>query len=212
MLKLGRESWRQVLALVPALAMFAVPVDMHLRLILLWDVFAVVYLTLTWLAFRRRSAAGLLEQVRANHSTRIERLILGGPEQLAQAAAIAAFVVGGLALPQAEKLGSVPVVITAGVVAVLGSWFTVQLGFTMQYLWLYAETRGLDFPGGEEPVFADFTYFAFAIGTTFGSSDVAVTDRRFRRKVQVHGLVAFFFNTLILALTIAVLSGYAGEL
>lgn len=39
----------------------------------------------------------------------------------------------------------------------------------------YLERGGLDFPGDDEPGLIDFAYFAMAVGTTFGSTDVTVT-------------------------------------
>ena len=42
----------------------------------------------------------------------------------------------------------------------------------------------------------------FVIGCTFATSDVSVTSTRMRRICVIQGVVAFFFNTIILALTI----------
>ncbi|MFD0557944.1 DUF1345 domain-containing protein [Stackebrandtia endophytica] len=212
MRRLSRESWRQSLAMLPALPMLAVPVDVLVRLMLLWNVFAAVYLTLTLVAFRGMSSEQLLRTARANLPSRWERLVMGGPEHLAQAAAICGFVIAALALPQADDLGPTALVVGAGVVAVLGSWFTLHMGFAMHYLSMYVESAGLDFPGDEKPVFSDFTYLAYSVGTTCGSGDVTVTGRGFRRAVQAHGLMSFFFNTMVLALTIAILTTFTGLL
>jgi uncharacterized membrane protein len=66
---------------------------------------------------------------------------------------------------------------------------------------------GLDFPGGGEPDYLDFVYFGFVLGTTFQVSDVEISSRPIRRLALVHGLIAFAFNTAILALSINVVSG-----
>ena len=50
----------------------------------------------------------------------------------------------------------------------------------------------------------EFFYQAFVIGCTFASSDVNVTTKRMRRIVVIQGVVGFFFNAIILALTINV--------
>jgi len=61
---------------------------------------------------------------------------------------------------------------------------------------------GLAFPGTREPAASDFLYFAFVIGMTAQVSDVQVTAPRMRRLVLGHSVVAFFYNTVILALAV----------
>ena len=65
-------------------------------------------------------------------------------------------------------------------------------------------TGGLEFPGTPQPGWMEFFYQAFVIGCTFASSDVNVTSMRMRRIVVIQGVVGFFFNAIILALTINV--------
>ena len=64
---------------------------------------------------------------------------------------------------------------------------------------------GIDFPGTAQPVYADFVYFAFTLGMTFQTSDVAVSDSVIRRAVTIHCLAAFVFNLGVLAFTINLL-------
>lgn len=66
---------------------------------------------------------------------------------------------------------------------------------------------GLAFPGEDRPDYWDFLYFAFVVGMTCQVSDVQVTSRAMRRLTLVHGVVSFFFNTVILALTINIAAG-----
>ena len=66
---------------------------------------------------------------------------------------------------------------------------------------------GLEFPGQAEPGWSEFVYQAFAVGCTFASSDVNVTSTRMRRICVIQGVVVFFFNTIILALTINIAAG-----
>jgi uncharacterized membrane protein len=63
---------------------------------------------------------------------------------------------------------------------------------------------GLDFPGGEAPDYFDFLYFAFVMGATGQTSDVAITAKPIRRLATLHGVLAFAFNTVLLALTVNV--------
>lgn len=101
----------------------------------------------------------------------------------------------------------------AGLLAVVCSWLLVHTVFGFRYAHTYygddddpktpdGHAKGLDFPGGEEPDYLDFAYFAIVIGMTFQVSDVQITSRALRRLVLLHGMLSFAFNTVILALTI----------
>jgi uncharacterized membrane protein len=93
---------------------------------------------------------------------------------------------------------------------VLLSWTFIQTIFALHYAHeFYGErsTRGggLEFPGNvKEPDYWDFVYFAFVVGTTFQTSDIAITSKWVRRTVAVHGVVAFLYNVAFLALSVNV--------
>lgn len=90
------------------------------------------------------------------------------------------------------------------------SWLFGNLVYAFHYAHVYYDEESrpaLDFPGDEAPLFADFCYFALVIGMTFQVSDVEITTRRLRRVATLHGIVAFFFNLGVVALTINVVAG-----
>jgi uncharacterized membrane protein len=91
------------------------------------------------------------------------------------------------------------------------SWVFVHLLFAVRYAHEYGQAGGgLDFPGDEEPAFGEFLYFAFTIGMTFQTSDVAVSKRLLRQLTLVHALVSFLFNVVILAAAVNVAAGLVG--
>ena len=96
---------------------------------------------------------------------------------------------------------------------VLSSWAFTQVMFALHYAHDYyaAELRdnsgGLDFPGGNAPDYGDFLYFSCVIGTSGQTADISFTSRTMRRVGLVHCVLAFFFNTTLLALTINIASG-----
>ncbi|HEY9235206.1 MULTISPECIES: DUF1345 domain-containing protein [Phenylobacterium] len=98
---------------------------------------------------------------------------------------------------------------------VAASWFMVQLVFALHYAHEYygrsdsgeTDPRGLLFPGGEPPDYWDFVHFSVIIGVACQTADIAFTSQRLRRLGTVHGVVAFVFNTVVLALTINLLAG-----
>jgi uncharacterized membrane protein len=57
------------------------------------------------------------------------------------------------------------------------------------------------------PDYWDFMYFSFVVGMTFQVSDVQIEDHALRRIVLSHGVLAFFFNVVIVALTINIVAG-----
>jgi uncharacterized membrane protein len=65
---------------------------------------------------------------------------------------------------------------------------------------------GLIFPRTTSPTIWDFLYFSLVVGLTSQVSDVAVTSKVIRRVVALHGVLSFFFNLTILALTVNMIS------
>ncbi|WP_055049044.1 DUF1345 domain-containing protein [Devosia sp. A16] len=112
-----------------------------------------------------------------------------------------------------------PVEIAASVASVLLGWFTVHTMAALHYAHEYYRDDpdkqgdvlgGLAFPGDEPPDGAAFLYFSYVLGMTAQVADVAVTSRAMRRLVTVHGVVSFFFNTVIVAATVNVVVAAAG--
>ncbi len=68
------------------------------------------------------------------------------------------------------------------------------------------DTGGLEFPKTQEPSMLDFVYYSFVVGMTAQVSDVQTTSREMRRTTVVHGVISFFFNTVILAFAVNVLT------
>lgn len=99
-----------------------------------------------------------------------------------------------------------------GVAAMLLSWSMFNWGYARMYYSHYyrAASPPLEFPGTQTPRLADFAYFAFTNATTFGVSDVRVMSSRMRWNVVWHTTLAFFFNALIIVLTMNIIA--SGEL
>ena len=98
------------------------------------------------------------------------------------------------------------------VLTILTSWAFTQFMFALHYAHDYyaAEARGgsggLAFPGGHAPDYGDFLYFACIIGTSGQTADVSLTTRSMRRTGLVQCILAFLFNTSVLALMINIAS------
>ena len=89
---------------------------------------------------------------------------------------------------------------------VVGSWLLVPTLFSLNYASRYhvgeGDAGGLKFPeqtGDFEPDYSDFLYFSFTIAVALQTSDVTITSRPMRRLVLLQSVLAFVFNTAILA-------------
>jgi uncharacterized membrane protein len=107
-----------------------------------------------------------------------------------------------------EHLWLTWLLVALGAGAVLSAWTLVHTAFTLHYARLYYRddgSVGLEFPDTQEPDDLDFAYLAFMIGVGFQSADVNVCSRSMRLVTMIHGVLAFAFNTIILALAVNVL-------
>ena len=100
----------------------------------------------------------------------------------------------------------------AGVTIFL-SWCFVHTTFALHYAHEFYMDRGregvacLEFPGGGHPDYLDFLYFSFVIGTTSQTADVSIASRSLRRLALLHGIIAFLFNTTLVALSVNIAAG-----
>lgn len=95
------------------------------------------------------------------------------------------------------------------------AWFVLHTNAAFHYAHAYygdpdgigvglPERGGLKFPGTAEPGPWEFIYFAFVIGMTAQVSDVQVESTWMRQRTIVHGVVSFFFNTVLIAMAVNV--------
>jgi uncharacterized membrane protein len=106
--------------------------------------------------------------------------------------------------------------ITLAFGTVVSSWLMVQMIFALHYAHEYygvdeddgaSDAEGLTFPGTKAPDYWDFFHFSVVIGAACATADVAFTSKGLRRLGTLHSLVAFTFNTIIVALTINLTAG-----
>jgi len=98
-----------------------------------------------------------------------------------------------------------PLVVALSAAVVATSWLVTIVSYAVHYARVSATVGGLTFPGDRSVVFWDCVYLATQVQTTFSSSDIVIETTLTRRIISGHTLVAFAFNTVIIALLIAVL-------
>ncbi|HEY4145505.1 DUF1345 domain-containing protein [Pinirhizobacter sp.] len=126
-------------------------------------------------------------------------------------------VAGTVLVALAIELGKAHDNSTWGVVAACGSllltWLFFNTMFAMHYAYDYYMCNNgserLQFPGTKEPDYWDFLYFAAVIGMCFQVSDVQIADQYLRRTALGQSVIAFFFNVVIIAITVNVVASRA---
>ena len=193
-----------------AAGLLAVPLSPEFRVLLAGNVFFLVYLALM-AAFAARITPGGL---RARAAVEDEGVPLIMVITLAAVILSLAAIVSVLI----RQAGESPLSAVLAVASVPLGWAMVHTLAAFHYANLYyaptqgegQDSRGLVFPGAPEPGAWEFLYFAFVIGMTAQVSDVGVATSQLRRAVLAHGVVSFFYNTVILALAVNVAVGFGG--
>jgi uncharacterized membrane protein len=98
------------------------------------------------------------------------------------------------------------------VLTLFGSWLLVGMLFCFHYAHMYYRcgSKGLPlkFPDDEkEPDYWDFLYFSFTLSVAVQTSDVSVMTKGMRKLVLGHCVLNFFFNLVILGLSINIAAG-----
>ena len=182
-----------------------------LRCILVgFDAAAVIFVVSVVPVLRARSAHVVRRHARDNDANRVMLLIITITVMLVILTTVA-WILGDR---DTMKSGTVALVVSTLAL----SWVFSNIVYALHYAHLYyadrhrsgVDDRGLTFPSTEEPVYADFVYFAFTIGMTFQTSDVEICTRRMRQIVTYHALAAFVFNIGVIAFAINVVGSSHG--
>jgi len=146
------------------------------------------------------------ELARRNDANRAMLLVISVAVSLAVLVAVAA------ELSQKGALKPLSILLVVATLAL--AWIFSNTIYALHYAHMFyvshhtgKDCGGLEFPGSPEPDYWDFVYYAFCLGMAFQTSDVSVTDGRFRRVTTGHCLAAFVFNLGVIAFTINVLGG-----
>jgi uncharacterized membrane protein len=179
------------------------------RAIVGWNAFAILYLVLAMKMMFWSSHERMRTRALQHDEGRVVVLLLVVTAALMCVGAIVAELAAAKDLQGTVKYSH----IVLAALTILTSWAFTQTMFAMHYAHDYymtalqSEHGGLDFPGDQPPDYGDFLYFAIVIGTSAQTADVSFSSRKMRRTGTLHCVLAFFFNTTLVALTINIASG-----
>lgn len=173
----------------------------------------VIYQAMTWRRFApldpdrlARWAAATTPRTRT--ARRLEALMGMGPKGWAVSAA-ALGLIAALFIALNEDLRSQPGLVALSLLAVASGWTMIVFAYALRYLRQNVERPGLVFPNGPDLVWRDYFYLAVQVSTTFSTSDVEVVSTEMRGTVTAQSIVAFIFNTVIVALLVSALLTFA---
>lgn len=198
-----------------AVALLLTPTGLRLptQLLVGWNVGIAVDLILAFSMMRRTDVAHIKRRAAQVDESALVILVLSIGATLASLVAIV-FELGASKHAQGVEAA---LHILLATTTILLSWTFMQSIFSFHYAHEYYGERGgkiggLNFPHDDqiakddEPDYLDFLYFALVIGMTSQVSDVAITSKVIRRMAALHGVLSFFFNLTVLALTVNMVS------
>jgi uncharacterized membrane protein len=185
-----------------ALALLLMPWRPATRILIGWDSGVTLYLLLISRLMSHESIATIRKRAAFEDEGAIALLVLTTAAAIASLAAVVA------------ELGEVPTAyqVTLGISTILLSWAFMHTIFALHYAHeFYGEggdhrIGGLVFPGDEAPDYWDFLYYSLVVAMTAQVSDVQITSKVIRRLTAAHGVISFFFNVTVLALTVNIVS------
>jgi len=209
LIRVGQAHLKLVIAIVAGLAcgmaLLAFPMDATARVLAGWDIGLVVYLALAARFRQRHDVKAIRKRAAEQDEGGFAILVLSIVATFASLVAVVFALVGA-------KHGEGSLAIALTVTTIVLSWNFVHTIFAFHYAHeYYGRGRddiigGLEFPGDKAPDYRDFLYFSLVIGMTSQVSDVQITSKALRRMVSMHGALSFFFNLVVLALTVNVVA------
>jgi uncharacterized membrane protein len=179
------------------------------RALIGWDAGVILFLGLSFTFLFRADTERMKQQAIEHDEGGRFILIL---TILASIASVGALI-AELSNAKGQLDGGLRVLLASGTVIL--SWLFVQIVFAMHYAHIYylaedggATKRGLEFGQDGEPDYWDFVHFAIVLGATSQTADITFSSKTMRRIGTIHTLVAFGFNTAILATMINLAANY----
>jgi uncharacterized membrane protein len=180
------------------------------RWLVAFDLAAVAFLGAVWIMMAHATTADMRRRAQIEDERRYVVLALSA----AAAVAILLAITSQLQEIRDQTSSATALRVTLAAATILLAWFFMNTIFALHYAHCFyddagtgADAGGLDFPGRAEPDYWDFLYFSFVLGMTFQVSDVQIESHRLRRLALAHGVLAFFFNVVVVALTINIIAG-----
>lgn len=210
---------------VGLLAFSFLPAETRLstRLLIAWNAGTWIYFITSGIMIARATPESIRRRAKRTDEGRFFILVFTSLAALASIAAI----IAQLAAVKDLHGGIKGLHIALAAATIVSAWLFIHLTYALHYAHEYfdewatepgtpaAERGGLRFPESQNPDYPetqypdyfDFLYFSYVIGVACQTADVDITSSAMRRTALVHCVLAFFFNSAVLALTINIAAG-----
>ncbi|MBE8966195.1 DUF1345 domain-containing protein [Nostocales cyanobacterium LEGE 12452] len=199
---------------IAVLVSVILPHSLHLptRILCAWNSGIDFFLAITWWKMIKANPQKIRRYAESEYEGHLAIFML------VIAAACASVLAIGFLLTDKKELSIILLTlhVILSIMTIVGSWLLVHTMFAVQYAHSYYKyinrnhreeiTRGLDFPHNDYPDYWEFLYYSFVVGMTSQVSDVQTTSPDMRRLTLLHGILSFFFNTTILAMSINIIA------
>jgi uncharacterized membrane protein len=174
-----------------------------------WNLYIVIYVVLTMRVFGKVDGAEFADRIAARTARRgsvFRRFQPWGDGPTFTILSVLVAFVMVLALPHIKAIDLNDWLLAPVSISILlSSWGLTVISYALHYAQHDLAQSGLNFPGDRTNAYADYLYFAVAVSTTLGATDVSVNTPHMRRIVNLHTVLTFVFNSVIVALLVAVL-------
>ena len=208
--------WRTILSLLGAAAVF-LPVyhageNLLFSGVAAWVAFSFVFLIFSWYIIIKRPVEEIKRKANEDDGSVAFVFIMIIVSSFASMIAVLM-----LTTSKDQAVHDHVLMVPAAIASMILAWFMVHTQYVFHYAHEYYDQDdreenfqqgGLQFPEDDAPNYLDFAYFSFCMGCTYQVSDVSVTSKLLRKIVMVHGLISFFINTFIVALTINMVASF----
>ncbi len=178
-----------------------------------YPVYAAVYVGWGLWTYTRLGPARLSEvasdEHRTEHRPLHQALGMTGTTSTTISAAIMAVVVT-VGIAQTPQFRAESLYLVGGLLTVASAWVLMVFSFSQAYLRLAARSRSgapIRFPFPDQPRFGDYLTLAILMSTMAATVSAEITTRPAWRLVRANVVVAFAFNTVIIAMTVSLLFG-----
>ena len=208
--RLVSPHWRILLSAFVGGLVFAILPEawrVSTRSLVAWDCGALFYIIMAVMVMRGATQEDMRRRATLYDEPQLSFVIL------TLCAVLASFVAIFLEFSAAKTAAGGPVIpVVLGAVTLVVSWMLTHVMFTMHYAHLHYgdgdAAGGIRRPEKGDPNYTDLLYFSFLIGCATETSDFVSANSGIRRFMLVHSAVAYFFNVVIIALTISVISSF----
>lgn len=193
----------------PTMALVEVP-------LMLWTVFCVAYLALTVVVFKNLNSGpfhlAVAKPKKSKRNPVTRALSMGGSLSWALQGSLVAIVAVLVVSvrPPSEQSDALKIL---AVCCVISSWLLVMVSQALAYARLGARARAgetdvespLTFRGTPAADFSDYLTLAATVSSALAPQGVEVSGRQARSVVRTHTVLAFIFNSVVLAVLVSML-------